>query len=232
MDLIHRRLHYRNTGDIVTSLAGWWKCDEASSGAVTQLLDSSGNGLHGTPYGTPTYTAGKSGIGALTLNGSNQYVTVEDNSLLNFGTGVSFTISFWLKRADLVTHAGIALSKNGYIAGRYWVGYVDESNVYGKLYANMYRTTDYWSLFTTNLKDTNWHLVTIVFNKSTLVRQAYYDGSLVATATISDESYSGASKLFFGRLVSGEFPFHGSLDDIRIYRRALSQADVSMLTIV
>ncbi len=60
-----------------------YRFDECSIGAANTVLDSSGNSLHGTPTGG--VTTGSSGIicTAFNFNGSNGYIAVSDNALLN-----------------------------------------------------------------------------------------------------------------------------------------------------
>ena len=58
---------------ILNGLVGWWKFDEGSG---TVAYDSSGNDLDGTTNGNPPWVSGKIG-GALSFNGSNQYVSCD-----------------------------------------------------------------------------------------------------------------------------------------------------------
>ena len=67
-----------------------------SEGSGTAVADSSGSGHNGTLFNGPTWTAGKSGKG-LSLDGTNDYVSVANPSTLNFGTS-NFTIALWIKR--------------------------------------------------------------------------------------------------------------------------------------
>ena len=52
--------------------------------------DSSGNGNNGTPTGNPPFVSGRIGNQAISLNGTNQYVTVPISVRTNF------TIAFWV----------------------------------------------------------------------------------------------------------------------------------------
>src|SRR3989338_5670085 len=69
---------------------GYWKMDETSGQSAA---DSSGLANTGTATGT-TIVAGQYGS-ARSLNGSSDYIRVEDNSSLDFGTG-NFTATGWI----------------------------------------------------------------------------------------------------------------------------------------
>jgi hypothetical protein len=62
---------------------------------------------------------------------------------------------------------------------------------------------------------------------------AYINGVAVATGNASGSLYYGGSQLWFiGTSWSGssyQNPFSGSIDDVRIYNRALSPAEVMAL---
>ncbi len=60
-----------------------YRFDECSVGAANTVLDSSGNNLHGTPNGGITSGAGGVVCSGYNFNGTNAYVTVPNNALLN-----------------------------------------------------------------------------------------------------------------------------------------------------
>lgn len=72
-------------------LVGYWPFDEGS-GSVAH--DTSGQANHGPVYGA-TWTTGRSGS-ALSFDGSNDFVTLPNVDLWDFGTE-SFTVTAWFK---------------------------------------------------------------------------------------------------------------------------------------
>ena len=59
------------------------------------VLDTSGNAVDGTAYGTPTYVTGQVGK-AISLNGTDQYVTMPNvANRLYCGAGLDWTVGFW-----------------------------------------------------------------------------------------------------------------------------------------
>ena len=85
-------------------LVAHWPLDEGGDGTAR---DASGNGNDGTLNG-PTWDSGKFG-GALSFDGSNDFVDCGNSSTLDFGTG-DFTVSAWIKTAD---RAGETIFGNG-----------------------------------------------------------------------------------------------------------------------
>ncbi|MEK7165201.1 MAG: LamG domain-containing protein, partial [Patescibacteria group bacterium] len=77
------------------------------------------------------------------------------------------------------------------------------------------------------IPDTNWHHVAYAYNGSTWA--GYLDGVVVfSTSSIFSLAASDKS-LFLGALNSSGFNSNASLDDMRIYNRALSPAEVLQL---
>jgi len=67
------------------------------------------NANHGTIHGGPGFIDGKFGQ-ALSFDGTNDYVSVDDSASLNFGTG-DFTIGAWIK----LTNTNHLVSTTGYL---------------------------------------------------------------------------------------------------------------------
>ena len=87
------------------------------------------------------------------------------------------------------------------------------------------------SLYVNNITtiDTNWHMYSIVFNKTNL--KVFIDGTSIVDATMTQEltsmvrqySYIGKSSY------SGDSYFDGNISDFRIYSTALSAEDIKQL---
>ncbi len=78
-----------------------------------------------------------------------------------------------------------------------------------------------------------WHLVTGMFDYANKSVFLYLDGVKIAENTdfltagnTSDTDSTGAK---IGTQYDATFPFNGSIDDVRIYNRALSQAEITTL---
>jgi hypothetical protein len=210
-----------------TGLVGYWALDE---GTGTTATDSSGNGNNGTLVNGPTWTIGKLGS-ALAFNGLTHYVNVPSTPVLN---AYPLTVAVWMQTASTAGVRGIV---NKYVANSYNGYQVFLSN--GNLCAWYIRDTANYvydgSGCTFNLpgyNDNLWHHVAYVVNASgsNLYVDGVQKGSLGWTGTAGPQTtiqpihlghYPGAN--------GGAEYFPGALDDVRIYNRALSTADILIL---
>lgn len=71
----------------------------------------------------------------------------------------------------------------------------------------------------------SWHYVAYTYDGSTV--KLYYDGQLVGSGTASLQTGSTTS-MYVGTYGSAEY-FSGSIDDVRVYSRALSQSDITRI---
>ncbi len=75
-----------------------------------------------------------------------------------------------------------------------------------------------------------WHLLTGTYNASTQVVSLYVDGVLSLTGTQTDLGSTGTLGVNIGQQKAGFSRFfNGSIDDVRIYNRALSAQEVQQL---
>ncbi|HPR31394.1 MAG TPA: hypothetical protein PLK12_04825 [Prolixibacteraceae bacterium] len=181
--------------------------------------DESGNGLHGVNNGA-TSTTDRFGNenSALSFNGTNNYVEVLDNDLLDVNT---FTLSCWFY--SLSTQEGfIAVKGNSDYNGPF------------RLYLTTLLTGDTWRNSSASgrvyqVKDYStmeWHHVILLFDGS--VQKLYYDGILIATDNQSGPLNINSDKLLFGKRNSGNF-FQGKIDEVRLYNRALTDTEVQII---
>lgn len=210
--------------DITTGLVGWWKFDEASSGTCTgaSALDSSGNSYTGTCSGSPTYVAGKIGKGALSLNGSGQYVTAS-GSLLNNWSSTGESASCWFQITGSMGSYGRLLEKG---ANNEWTII---TNLSSTGYISVQQLGSNGILFTTaaNYNDSHWHQLVLTISSAAFV-SLYIDGTLTNSAS-STMPGSLTGTLNIGQYGGGGYNWNGYIDDVRIYTRALSTSDVTQL---
>jgi lysophospholipase L1-like esterase len=203
-------------------LKGHWPLDDAA-GAGAQ--DASGNGNAGTLKNGPVWTVSGRFNGALNFDGADDFIEVPDSVSLELA-GRSFTVALWAR-----TPAGgpkllvekqntgwngeflFALNRDGAVPGGFsvWTGnaWIDSN----------------WRGAT----DNQWHHLAVTFTNGTfrLYRDGVLDRTQAASAAYADSSLPWS----FGRFIVGGvgWPFSGQLDDIRIYHRALSDADLAPL---
>jgi hypothetical protein len=74
-----------------------------------------------------------------------------------------------------------------------------------------------------------WHHVALVRDAGTGEIRGYRDGTLVSTSTYATSPGSSSYNLNIGRNPGGSQRFRGMIDEVRLYGRALSTADVAAL---
>jgi chitodextrinase len=77
-----------------------------------------------------------------------------------------------------------------------------------------------------SIADTNWHNIALVFTRATNTVQIYVDGTLRTTATKNLEADNAAHLVTLGNLTNSN-PHSGLIDEVRIYSRALTAAQVT-----
>ena len=202
------------TPDSVTR--GLWHFDETSG---TVLHDASGGGNGGVATGT-AIVPGRFG-NARSFSGSGDYVTIPSNSLFDFDTS-SFRIDLWFKAPAEVDGQGQIL-RRGLAPNPGFMIFMDHGQIVGQI-GN--RGDSYWpdTLITvrsdSNFGDGQWHLVTMVRDRSVRKLFLYVDDKLAVQPsedrfTLPINSYE---PLTIGRWVSSVYPyfFNGVVDEVRL----------------
>src|SRR5688572_5999875 len=195
-----------------------------------QAVDGSGNGFDGVISGaTPTADRfGRAG-GALYFNGTNAYVDLGNTTAFNFTN--SFTLTAWVK-----TDGGI----NAYVLGKYSYppnGYysansyglgVDESlRGYGFVVGS---AGPYREIRTSqSLNDGAWHVMSLSYDGNEGLLRIFMDGELKANQfTGALPPFVNNLPLLIGKISSG-LHFKGSIDEVSIHNRALSDEELAQL---
>ena len=215
-------------------LVGWWPLNE---GTGTVAHDISGQGNDGTWSGTPSspsgthYTTGKIGSAAGYFNGNDNSLTIGTQSVYDF-TG-PFTISMWINPASLNWPAGILArenSNNGGNNGYLLVLYPYSLNPNNpKLCIEANDGTENACVAGTGVVGVGvWSLLTTVYDGTNM--SLYVNGTLSAQTASALNPPANNGSLVFGTPEQGGFGrFNGSLEDIRLYNRALSASQISSL---
>jgi hypothetical protein len=221
-----------------TGLAGWWKFDETSGSSAS---DSSGNGNTGTLVNAPAWTPGMDNGALQFTSSSNQYVDVGNASSLNFERTQSFSVAAWgyilpdfpnesyiiSKRLAIGPFQGFGLAQNpgNNNLTAFLCGVADSSCAAG---IQVYTPNGSLSLST-------WHHVAMTYDGSSTAAgvHIYIDGvnqtlsvhadGLASSILNSNDMMVGVDAGFGGTYCSG------TLDDVRIYNRVLSAAEVSSI---
>jgi hypothetical protein len=216
---INAQIITANTLTVPSDYVGCWNLDE-TNGIIA--ADSSGNGNNGTVSGAAWNAQGNVN-GCLSFNGVNNYVQVNRN------VSNDFTIAFWVK-TTAVGGVGAWRDGEGLVDGSagaattdFGTGLVGNQFAFGAGYPG---TT---LLSSTPVNDGAWHCCVGTRVQSSGALQLYVDGHLEASGAGTTNSLAPSPYLRFGSLQSGGGFFYGSLDEIKIYNRALGSLEIAAL---
>lgn len=212
--------------NVFAGLVGHWTFDE---GAGLVAADSSGNGRTGTlmaaPGGSnPTWISDGIRGSVLNFDGTGYVDIANTASDFNFGAS-GFTIAAWARYSTLIVEDSMIVGKhnagfeNGYFLDALppdTLGFFDNANA-----TRVIATTAY--------NDNQWHFV--VGTNDGAIGRLYVDGQYIDSrpGTPLDNSRDlmvGGAFTYFDTFVAG---FTGSIDDVRVYNNALTQAEISQL---
>ena len=195
--------------------------------------DESGNGMHGVVTGASSCADrfGKAGS-AYAFDGAGDYIEIAKNTKQDFGTG-PFSIKVWVKVDNTISIQGgesIILQKGG-SAGGYSIQLRDATEGHG-LPKGGIATKQIWAQpASLDVRDNKWHLM--VLTRSSDSANLYIDGKLNSTiGGVSGESATSlATNLYIGEppLWGETADFKGAIDDVALYNRTLSAAQIDSL---
>ena len=196
-------------------LVGSWSFDEAS-GATVQ--DSSGRGNPGTISGSAR-VAGRFG-GGLSFDGINDWVTVADSASLDLTAAM--TLEAWVRPTALAT---------------IWRTVAIKERLPGELayalYANTDTTRPSGHVSTSQefglrgpaaLPIGSWSHLATTWDGTTL--RLFVNGTQVANALVTGTALVSSNPLRFGGNAVWSEWFAGLIDEVRLYSRALSAAEI------
>ena len=211
----------------------WWKFD---AGTGTSAADSGTGANTGTLQGSATWGTGNVGAYALSTDGAGgNYVTVGDpgSGNLDFGTS-SFSFSLWFKTSD---NTSVALLLNKRFSGSCGSG--DEGYYFimasgGQFFASICGTatgamdTDKtW----TGKSDGAWHHAVVIVDRGNNLLKLYGDNVLIGSNT--DITGAGTVSNTTGLSIAGDAfgtaIFNGLIDDVRIYNRVVTVAEIAAM---
>jgi len=210
--------------DVFSGLVGNWKFDEVTGATA---YDFSGYGNHGALVSNPTRVSSSNcKLGECLGFDSTNRVDIIKSSSLAFTT--AFTVSAWVKPTDCAHgasgHNTVVAQESGLL-----LAFNNSCQV-----ANYVNTGDVWKGPDGGGKTIptgEWSHLTMVWNGSNIL--SYFNGALISGSgvpasgswTNSAYNYYIAVRPDFGGIQT----FNGSIDDVRIYNRALSASEVNQL---
>jgi concanavalin A-like lectin/glucanase superfamily protein/thrombospondin type 3 repeat protein len=220
---------YSNLENFINELAG----DTAATPSITNGLiahypfndsaatatDATGLGHTGTLLGSPSYGTGAPSLGGgLVLNGTSQGVTIADANDLDLTS--AYTLAAWVKPTATLSGFQAAMVKNYTYYLYASSGCAGTAPLGG--HTNSHQVCD-----PTALTAGTWAHLAVTFDGSTV--RFYRNGVAVGTPHVT-AVLPGVTTgtLQLGTDQFGEW-FGGTLDDVRVYARALSPEEVLLL---
>jgi type II secretory pathway pseudopilin PulG len=207
---------YLRTNAYNGGLIGCWKLDETSG---TTAVDSSGTGNDGnlvnmTPSGC--WVSGQIG-NALAFDGTDDFVQVAN---LSNQLGANYTISWWAEPNQIAVKENILLGTDS--TSHDFEYYQNNTNLCVRADAGSSDDITVNNVFTVG----QWvHICGVGDANGTGV---YVNGTLAGTTTVKKNTTSNYN-LNIGAYPSGANSFNGTIDDVRIFNRALSTAEIATL---
>ncbi|MEN6426700.1 MAG: LamG domain-containing protein, partial [Phycisphaerales bacterium] len=205
---------------------GWWKLDETTG---TTAADSSRSKNHGTLMGEPTPTVGQIDGGIL-CDGTNDYVALPIGSVISTLGSSTFTVwanytrsgGNWQRIFDIGTGETVNMFLTPAIGGSN-SGVMRFAITIGGSGAES-------QLSAPGQLATGWHHIAVVVDAEAMDMEMYLDGVSIVTAATArlPKDLGNTTQNWLGRSEYGADAYYsGSLDEFRIYDRALTPAEIT-----
>jgi hypothetical protein len=190
------------------NLVAHWELDNSPT-------DASGNNIHGTINGNPQYVnSAIVGSHAIEFNGVDQYIDFGNPTQLPSGRSPR-TMSAWLKTNDV--------SNSNRFAVAYGMAAVNSAMVLGQSgtqligggYGDAINVNGFWEIGT-------WHHIVLTYDGDTA--KLYADGNMLTSSYMNWSLV--LDKVYVGRQVNDLKYWNGYVDDVRIYNKVLSDAEI------
>jgi hypothetical protein len=192
-----------------------------NEGSGSSVADSSGNGNNGTFANGSWTTAGRFGAAAV-FNGTSSMVTIPDSNSLDLTTGIS--IEAWVYPTVQPTGWRAIVTKERPNSVVYYL-HAGSSSSNRPATGVVVGSTEQTLFGGTRLAANTWVHLTATYDGAN--QRLYVNGVQVASRAQTGPIVTSTGALRIGgNSVFGEF-FNGRIDEVRIYNRALTQAEIA-----
>lgn len=219
---------YRAKVMATSGLVNYWRLGEAA-GATTAVDETAANNgtYFGSPpgLGTPGAHSSMGGNTALQFAGTQR---VDVGSIDTFAGTAAFSIELWVKRTAVLDNYDRLVSTDGGTPREGWLVFMDPAQA-GTQYTIGFER---WQAGvsssahgSTRLSLNTWHHVVATYDGTAMV--VYVDGNREATSGSTRTISATARPLRLGAQgVTPGVSFRGAIDEVAVYNRALSGAEV------
>ena len=203
-----------------SGLTAWWPFEQNAVDVI--------GGTNTTLLGTPGFVPGKVGQ-ALRLDGVDDAARTPARGALDIGSGGGMTVEMWIRPED-VQNPGALMEWSdtiGTLGAHFYVA----SSAPGSLFANLIDTNGNSHSFSSpsGLVTTGqWQHVALTYQRSNGLARLYLNGVSVAQQSLGSFRPETRLDLQVGQRVLGGTPYRyrGGLDELSLYNRALSEAEL------
>ena len=201
----------------ITGLVGHWEMENDLTDSAPPANDANG-------AVTPIYDTGRIGD-ALVLDGSNQYATVPNSADLDI-TG-PITMAAWVK-PDVVGTQHLIKKATMNLVNGYELSLSSPGHVFTRF--NQVASADTYRIDATSFYPTDgdtWIHVAATWDGTTIT--LYVNGAAEGTVDFAGPIATNDLALGIGAQADGTSKLNGSLDDVRLYNRALGDTEIAAL---
>ena len=217
---------------ITTNLSAHWSMDAIASGSTSDSTANNNTMTQATAANQPVATASGMFGGALTFDGTNDYLSAVSSASLNVGTA-SFTAAAWVRPAG-TTPARVFNKWNGTIG---WIldvhiasGAVASPGMVRFKMSDGTTTIDHHA--NASLVNGTWTHLAATVNQTTKLLKLYVNGNEVLSQSTSamTGTLTNAAAAGIGSIPSalGNY-YNGALDEVRLYAAALTPTEIRTL---
>jgi len=201
---------------VQAGLVSWWP----GEGNANDVIGAN----NGVVAGGISFAPGEVGQ-ALSLNGTNAYISVPASSSLNVGASGAFTIEGWINPQSVGSQEPIAEWQNGV---QFWISVAGSGN----LSAQIVDTSGSGHLLNSSsgvLVANQFQHVALTYDKSSGVGTLYVNGAVVATAGLGAFTPQTSTSLVLGARPLGQIYWAGLLDEMSLYNVALAPSQIAAI---
>ena len=155
----------------------------------------------------------------ISFDGIDDYIELAD---IDYGSSQRISISMWLKFSAPASTAFVMRKANSSSNNPYYI----QAASNGKISA---RVNGINGGGIAGLADNQWHHFAMTYQGSSSYLRTYKDGVLVASVTNATPPVDNDFLVTIGGSANGSYQFAGSIDDLRIYNKKLSAAEIAEL---
>jgi len=186
-----------------------------ASGGVSQSLKNNGTWQVKSEFDEVSFSSG-----SISLNGTNQYLTVPTGTAFQYGTG-DFTAEGWVYRSVAWTAQNIFFGQWSGSTGGTTLSWVVMTSNDTNGYARFLLSTNGSGVLTDSISSTviplnQWNHIAFVRNGSTFT--LYLNGISVVTYSSASALYAATNTISIGASSAATQPFNGYISNVRIVK--------------